>query len=63
MRGKNLIDGIELVGIVECPPPVGGGGVGVNFTVNLKEYYISFLVDSVKLKAHHQKPNQTISTN
>ena len=32
----NLIDGVELVGVVESPPPVGGGGVGVNFAVNLE---------------------------
>ena len=41
---KNLIDGVELVGIVECPPPVGRGRVGINFAVNLKRYDINFCV-------------------
>ena len=41
---KNLIYGVELVGIVECPPPVGRGRVGINFAVNLKGYYINLCV-------------------
>ena len=34
-RWKNLINSVELVGIVEGPPPVGGGGMGVNFAIDL----------------------------
>ena len=36
-RWKNLINSVELVGIVEGPPPVGGGGMGVNFAIDLKD--------------------------
>ena len=34
-KNKNLVDGVELVRVVEGPPPVGRGRVGVNFAVHL----------------------------
>ena len=53
-RWKNLINSVELVGIVEGPPPVGGGGVGVNFAVNLKDLIlcpvVPFIDKSCKTK-------------
>ena len=36
-KNTNLVDGVELVRVVEGPPPVGGGRVGVNFAVNLEK--------------------------
>ena len=41
-KNKNLVDGVELVRVVEGPPPVGRGRVGVNFAVHL---YNNFDVD------------------
>ena len=41
-KNTNLVDGVELVRVVEGPPPVGGGRVGVNFAVHL---YNNFDVD------------------
>ena len=38
----NLVDGVELVRVVEGPPPVGRGRVGINFAVHLHN---SFDVD------------------
>ena len=41
-KNKNLVDGVELVRVVEGPPPVGRGRVGINFAVHL---YNDFDVD------------------
>ena len=42
-KNTNLVDGVELVRVVEGPPPVGRGRVGVNFAVHL---YSNFDVDA-----------------
>ena len=42
-KNTNLVDGVELVRVVEGPPPVGRGRVGVNFAVHL---YNNFDVDN-----------------
>ena len=41
-KNTNLVNGVELVRVVEGPPPVGRGRVGVNFAVHL---YNNFDVD------------------
>ena len=59
-KNTNLVDGVELVRVVEGPPPVGGGRVGVNFAVHLHNNFdvdvdvdVSVGVDDVDIGAEY----------